>query len=48
MGKAIRVGDWKAVANKNVWALYNMKVDRNETNDLKIENPEKFNELIKL
>jgi arylsulfatase len=47
-GKAIRLGDWKAVANKDVWALYNMKVDRNETNDLKISNPEKFNELLKL
>ncbi len=44
-GKAIRVGDWKAVANKEVWALYNMKVDRNETTDLKLKNPEKFNEL---
>ncbi len=47
-GKAIRVGDWKAVANKEVWALYDMKVDRNETNDLKGKNPEKFKELVDL
>jgi arylsulfatase len=45
-GKAIRIGDWKAVANKEVWALYDMKVDRNETNDIKLDNPEKFNELV--
>ncbi len=47
-GKAIRMGDWKVVANKEVWALYNMKDDRNETTDLKLQFPEKFNELIKL
>lgn len=47
-GKAIRIGDWKAVANKEVWALYDMKIDRNETNDLKGNNPEKFKELVDL
>lgn len=47
-GKAIRVGDWKAVANKEIWALFNMKEDRNETNDLKGNNPEKFKELVDL
>jgi arylsulfatase len=47
-GKAIRIGDWKAVADKDVWALYDMKVDRNETNDLKLKNPEKFKELVQL
>jgi arylsulfatase len=47
-GKAIRVGNWKAVANKDVWALYDMKTDRNETNDLKEKYPDKFQELIKL
>jgi len=47
-GKAIRVGNWKAVAINDVWALYDMKSDRNETNDLKAKYPEKFQELMKL
>jgi arylsulfatase len=47
-GKAIRVGNWKAVANKDVWALYDMKTDRNETADLKEKYPDKFQELVKL
>lgn len=47
-GKAIRVGNWKAVANKDDWALYDMKTDKNETNDLKEKYPDKFQELIKL
>ncbi len=47
-GKAVRLGSWKAVANKDVWALYDMKTDRNETADLKEKYPDKFNELIKL
>jgi arylsulfatase len=47
-GKAIRVGNWKAVANKDVWALYDMKTDRNETTDLKEKYPDKFQELVKL
>ena len=47
-GKAIRVGAWKAVAIKDVWSLYDMQTDRNETNDLKKKYPDKFQELIKL
>jgi len=47
-GKAIRVGNWKAVAHKDVWSLYDMQTDRNETNDLKEKYPDKFQELIKL
>jgi len=47
-GKAIRVGKWKAVAHKDVWSLYDMQTDRNETNDLKEKYPDKFQELIKL
>ena len=47
-GKAIRIGDWKAVANKEDWALFNMKEDRNETKDLKDVNPEKFKELVNM
>ncbi|MCX6327355.1 MAG: arylsulfatase [Bacteroidia bacterium] len=47
-GKAIRVGNWKAVAISDVWALYDMQTDRNETNDLKAKYPDKFQELVKL
>lgn len=47
-GKAIRIGDWKAVAIKDEWALYDMKTDRNETKDLKGEYPEKITELTRL
>ena len=47
-GKAIRVGNWKAVYIKGVWSLYDMKTDRNETADLKEKYPEKFQELVKL
>lgn len=44
-GKAIRVGNWKAVAHKDVWSLYDMQTDRNETNDLKAKYTGKFEEL---
>jgi arylsulfatase A-like enzyme len=47
-GKAIRVGAWKAVAIKDVWSLYDMQTDRNETNDVKEKYPDKFQELLKL
>ena len=47
-GKAIRVGNWKAVYIKGFWSLYDMKTDRNETADLKEKYPEKFQELVKL
>ena len=47
-GKAIRVGNWKAVYIKDTWSLYDMKTDRNETADLKEKYPEKFQELVKL
>lgn len=47
-GKAIRVGNWKAVAQKEAWSLFDMQTDRNETNDLKAKYPGKFEELIKL
>jgi arylsulfatase A-like enzyme len=47
-GKAIRVGNWKAVYIKDIWSLYDMQIDRNETNDLKAKYPEKFQELVKL
>jgi len=44
-GKAIRLGKWKAVFDGNDWALYDMTIDRNETNDLKEKFPEKFEKL---
>jgi arylsulfatase A-like enzyme len=47
-GKAVRRGEWKAVANGSEWALYNMETDRNETTDLKNQHPETFAELRKL
>lgn len=47
-GKAIRIGNWKAIAIKDEWALYDVKTDRNETIDLKSKYPEKLQELLKL
>lgn len=44
-GKAVRDGDWKLVALKNKWALYNLKTDPVEENDLSEEYPEKYKEL---
>jgi len=45
--KAVRVGDYKAVAPLNQpWELYNLAVDRNESNDLAIVQPDKLQELI--
>lgn len=45
--KAIRIGDWKAVAPiKEPWELYDISRDRNETTDLAIVHAEKLNELI--
>jgi len=44
-GKAIRDGDWKLVAYKDKWALYNLKIDPVEEHDLSLTNPEKFNQL---
>jgi arylsulfatase A-like enzyme len=44
--KAIRVGDWKLVAAKgDAWALYDLKTDRAEQNDLAAKMPEKAKEL---
>jgi arylsulfatase A-like enzyme len=45
-GKAIRHGDWKMVAYDDQWALYNLKTDPVEENDLSKVNPEKYNELM--
>ncbi|MFC5051789.1 arylsulfatase [Rubritalea spongiae] len=41
-GSAIRQGKWKAVAEKSNWALFDMSIDPNETNDLSQQYPEKL------
>jgi arylsulfatase len=47
--KAIRVGDYKLVAAKgDAWALYDLKTDRAEQNDLTAKMPEKAKELADL
>jgi len=44
--KAIRMGDWKAVAPQNQpWELYDLSRDRIESNDLAIQKPEKLETL---
>lgn len=46
--RAIRMGDWKLVANgKLPWELYNLAEDRSETKNLAENNPEKVAELEK-
>ncbi|MFT5095814.1 MAG: pimeloyl-ACP methyl ester carboxylesterase, partial [Porticoccaceae bacterium] len=45
--KAIRVGDWKAVApNSEPWELYNVANDRDESTDLAISEGDRLNELV--
>lgn len=47
---AIRMGDWKAVKTDlkknplNPWQLFNLKIDRNETNDVAAAHPELLKE----
>jgi len=46
--RAIRMGDWKlsARSGKNgKWELYNLKVDRCESNDLALKHPERVKQL---
>jgi len=43
---AIRMGDWKAVALKDVWELYDLSKDRGETTDLAQKEPERLKRLI--
>lgn len=47
--RAIRVGDWKAVAKGPgaPWELYNLAVDRVESRDLAAEEPDRLRQLIK-
>ena len=44
-GKAIREGDWKLVAHKGVWKLYNLKSDPVEEIDLSDSNRKMFEQL---
>ena len=45
--KAVRIGDWKAVAlSKGAWELYNLADDRAESNDLAHAGPGKLKELV--
>lgn len=48
--RALRVGDWKLVAAgaEAPWELYDLSVDRTETNDLAARMPEKVRELEKV
>jgi arylsulfatase A-like enzyme len=48
--KALRQGDWKIVTIEDgaSWELYNMAVDRGETNNLAGSETEKLDELVKL
>jgi arylsulfatase len=47
--RAIRVGDFKLVSAKgDPWSLYNLSVDRAESNDLAGSNPQKAKELEEL
>lgn len=47
--KAVRQGDWKAVAKgRGTWELYNLRRDRTETQDLATEQPDKIRELAAL
>ncbi len=45
--RALRVGDWKIVAagKDSPWELYNLSIDRCETNNLADKQPEKVREL---
>ncbi len=43
--RAIRVGDWKLVATKGPWELYDLATDRGESHNLAGRHPEKVKEL---
>jgi arylsulfatase len=48
--KALRHGDWKicTIEDGGPWELYDLSVDRGETHNLAMENPEKLQELVTL
>jgi arylsulfatase len=44
--RALRVGDWKIVADKNApWELYNLKTDRGESVNLAAQEPQRVQEM---
>jgi arylsulfatase len=44
--RAVRVGDWKLVADKNTpWELYDLKTDRGEMHNLAAQHPDKVRDL---
>ena len=47
-GKAVRDGDWKLVAHKEVWELYNLESDPVEEINLIEKEKEKLTELKEL
>lgn len=48
--KALRAGDWKitTIEEEGEWELYNLAVDRGETNNLAQEKPDKLRQLVAL
>lgn len=48
--RAVRVGDWKLVAagEKGAWELYDLRLDRGETNNLAAARPDQVRELAAL
>jgi arylsulfatase len=44
-GSAIRDGKWKLVRARSTWELYDMSVDRTETNDLAVKYPDRVEQM---
>ncbi len=44
-GSAIRDGKWKLVRSRSTWELYDMSVDRTETNDLAAKHPDRVEQM---
>lgn len=40
--QALRVGDWKVVGEGKAWELYDLRIDRSETNNLAAQQPERL------
>jgi arylsulfatase len=48
--KALRQGDWKitTIEDGGTWELYDLSIDRGETNNLADQHPEKLQELVQI